>query len=70
VLILEQKLDAYEKLHAEELEELRQTLLECKRAIVALCDTFANGPAAAKLTDSKPKEELERRLPNFTDVDV
>jgi hypothetical protein len=46
VLRFEQRLEAYQKLHAEELTELWQVLNECKRAIVALCDERANGSDA------------------------
>jgi len=42
VLRFEQRLEAYQKLHADELTELWQVLNECKRAIAALCENEAS----------------------------
>jgi hypothetical protein len=43
VLKLEQQLEAYQKLHAEELDELRRTLNECKRALAGLAEKPLDG---------------------------
>ena len=38
VLRLEEKLDSYQRLHAEELEQIRQALHELKSQVLALAD--------------------------------
>jgi diadenosine tetraphosphate (Ap4A) HIT family hydrolase len=43
VLKLEQQLEAYQKLHAEELGELWRVLNECKRALAYLADGRGDG---------------------------
>ncbi len=45
VLRLEQQLDSYERLHAEELEQIRRDLADLKRQVLALAqsDVPANG---------------------------
>jgi hypothetical protein len=51
LLRLELQLDAYQKLHSEELLELRQALNACKRAIAALDDEKVNGSATLLMTN-------------------
>ncbi len=46
VLRLEQQLDSYERLHGEELEQIRRDLAELKKEVLALAaagETRANG---------------------------
>jgi hypothetical protein len=43
VLKLEQQLEAYQKLHAEELGELWRILNECKRTLADLAETAVAG---------------------------
>lgn len=47
LLRFEQQLNAYQKLHEDELKELWQTLNECKRAITDLVDERTNETDAA-----------------------
>ncbi len=44
VLRLEQRLEAYQKLHSDELLELRRSVDECKRAIATLCNEKTGTP--------------------------
>ena len=50
LLRLELQLDAYQKLHTEELMELRQALNECKRAIAASDNEEAKDSVPLPLT--------------------
>jgi len=47
LLRFEQQLQAYQKLHEDELAELWRVLNECKQSVAALSDKQANGPVAA-----------------------
>ncbi len=51
LLRLEEKLDSYERLHAEELEQIRQALRELKVQVLALAEQ-AKSPAATE--DASP----------------
>ncbi len=44
LLTVEQKIEAYQKLHADELAELCQELNECKRQIAVALSAQAPGP--------------------------
>jgi hypothetical protein len=57
LLRFEQHLQAYQKLHADELAELWQTLNKCKQAIAALCEERANGPVSAKAVSAGPEQQ-------------
>lgn len=56
VLKLEQQLEAYQKLHAEELSELWRLLKECKRALAGLADGAA-GPQIPPPAPAWPRDE-------------
>lgn len=62
VLRLEQQLDSYQRLHAEELEEMRRAILELKEQILALAakqQTTAHAEELAKpQTDQTPTQKL------------
>ncbi len=54
VLRLEQQLDSYERLHAEELEQIRRDLEELKKqvlALVAASETPTNGEEQVSLRE-------------------
>ncbi len=57
LLRFEQQLQAYQKLHTDELAELWRTLNECKQAIAALCDDSANGPLPAQAANGERGEQ-------------
>lgn len=57
VLKLEQQLEAYQKLHAEELSELWRILKECKRTLAGLADGAA-GPRVASQASASPHDEV------------
>ena len=60
LLRFEQQLQAYQKLHTDELSELWQALNECKQAVAALCEESANGPV--KAVSAEPDQpNLEER---------
>jgi len=64
LLRFEQQLQAYQKLHTDELAELRRTLNECKQAIAALCDERANGPVSVRAAGAErdgQDEQNERK---------
>ncbi len=52
VLRLEQQLDSYQRLHAQELEDLRRALAQLKEEVLAL----APRPAAAELEDERVRQ--------------
>ena len=56
LLRFEQQLQAYQKLHADELAELWRTLNECKQAVAALCEERANRPVSAKAVSAEPHQ--------------
>ena len=51
LLKLEQQLKAYEKLHADELTELWQTLNDCKQVLAAI-DSASESPSSEESNDS------------------
>ena len=57
VLRFEQQLQAYQKLHADELAELWRTLNECKQAIAALGDDSAYGPLPDQAANGERGEQ-------------
>jgi hypothetical protein len=59
VLKLEQQLEAYQKLHAEEIGELRRMLDECKRALADLAHPPTNG--ADRWPAGRPTAESDRK---------
>ena len=61
LLRFEQQLQAYQKLHTDELAELWQTLNECKQAVAALCEESANGPGKAVSAEQKQQNLEERK---------
>ena len=60
VLRLEQQLKAYQKLHAEEFEELWRALNEFKKALADLAEDRAASPPAPLPRDDSGKEALTR----------
>jgi hypothetical protein len=65
VLKLEQQLEAYQKLHAEELGELWRTLNACKRALANLAEVPHTGsivpPGPRSGHDDEPRKEAHAR---------
>jgi len=58
LLRFELQLQAYQKLHAEELAELWRTLNECKQAVAALSEERASSrPVAAKAVSAEPDQQ-------------
>lgn len=55
LLRFEQQLQAYQKLHADELAELWRSLNECKQALAALYEDRANDPVS---TDAVSTEQV------------
>ena len=62
LLRFEQQLQAYQKLHTDELAELWQALNECKQAVAALCEEQATRPVSAEAVSAEPGQpNLEER---------
>lgn len=57
LLRFELQLQAYQKLHAEELAELWRTLNECKQAVAALSEERVNRPVSAKAVSAEPDQQ-------------
>jgi hypothetical protein len=62
VLRLEQQLEAYQKLHAEELGELRQALNACKRQLADLANGPPLDPAPTESVSHERKAQEDRIL--------
>jgi diadenosine tetraphosphate (Ap4A) HIT family hydrolase len=53
-LRFEQQLQAYQKLHADELAELWRSLNECKQALAALYEDRATDSVSTEAVSSEP----------------
>lgn len=62
VLRLEQQLDSYQRLHAEELEQIRRALAELKAQVLALAAQKENADGSGGKRNVKGKSQL--RLAN------
>ncbi|HET7010445.1 MAG TPA: hypothetical protein VFI11_06690 [Anaerolineales bacterium] len=69
LLRFEQQLQAYQKLHADELAELWRSLNECKQAVAALCEESANGPVQALSAEPTQPNLEERKGEEYRDPD-